>query len=233
MTKDHFTKNQDKRRAFSTKVTFLLAFLQGWPLLPTKKGQTNEWHWNSTESTESSLSPPQGFCRITANDQHGYEGSVAVHFKVQKEAPDNRKTTLRLPIVESPSKKCKWKMEITSSLRSLCCVCLHSTGKWTKRLVKLYTLLVIAMKNWRYCRLFIVILVKTNNFEKYHSGEIFFTKFNSEGIKVSFSIFYDLFHFLLSNTSLESYFGVWNVHLLYWTTLASHKDYITWKYNSD
>ena len=110
LTKDNFTKNQDKRRAFSTKVTFLLAFLQGWPLLPTKKGQTNEWHWNSTESTESSLSPPQGFCRITANDQHGYEGSVAVHFKVQKEAPDNRKTTLRLPIVESPSKKCKWKL---------------------------------------------------------------------------------------------------------------------------
>ena len=28
LTKDHFTKNQDKRRAFSTKVTFLLAFLQ-------------------------------------------------------------------------------------------------------------------------------------------------------------------------------------------------------------
>ena len=53
-----------------------------------------------------------------------------------------------------------------------------------------------------------VIIVKTNHFEKYLSAKIFFTKFNSEGIKVSFSIFYDLFHFLLSNTSLESYFGV-------------------------
>ena len=67
--------------------------------------------------TETALRAPRVVClplKVFAELQRmtnmGMRGSVAVHFKVQKEAPDNRKTTLRLPIVESPSKKCKWKL---------------------------------------------------------------------------------------------------------------------------
>ena len=65
----------------------------------------------------------------TANDQHGYEGSVAVHFKIQKEAPDNRKTTLRLPIVESPSKKCKWKLHPLCALFVVSVFTLQENGQ--------------------------------------------------------------------------------------------------------
>ena len=87
--KDYFTTNQDKRRAFSAKVTFLLAFLQDWPLLQLKKVKL----MNGTEAVLRVVCLPlKVFAELQRMNNMGMRGQSQYVSKYK-----NPRTTLKLP----------------------------------------------------------------------------------------------------------------------------------------